>query len=121
MTDSDLQVGGNAARAVAGEERRRGARAVFHRQGVEHTTLADVATAAEVPLGNIYYYFRTKDELVEAVIAAHAQDIAEQLGMLERHHRTPKTRLKALVRMLTDQRDLITLDLFPHSGASALS
>ena len=42
-----------------------GAQGAFHEQGVERTTLADVASRADVPLGNVYYYFKTKDQLVE--------------------------------------------------------
>lgn len=95
------------------EQRRRGKRerlvdaaaAVIHQQGVEATTLADIAQAADVPVGNVYYYFKTKDDLVEAAVDAHAQDVRTLLGSLERH-RTPKARLKALVRELIDQRDL---------------
>ena len=82
-----------------------GARRVLHEQGVEKTTLADIAQAADVPVGNVYYYFKTKDELIAAAIDAHAQDIRETLRSLD-HHRTPKARLKALVRMFVDQRDL---------------
>src|SRR5437763_12543232 len=90
------------------DKRRRlvaGAREVIHQQGVERTTIADIARAAEVPVGNVYYYFKTKDELVEAAIGSHAQDVRELLGSLERH-RTPQSRLKGLVRALTDQREL---------------
>jgi TetR/AcrR family transcriptional regulator, transcriptional repressor for nem operon len=82
-----------------------GARETLHAQGVESTTLADIATAADVPVGNVYYYFKTKDDLVEAVIAAHADEIHTRLAALEQH-RTPKARLKAFVRMLTEQREL---------------
>jgi TetR/AcrR family transcriptional repressor of nem operon len=82
-----------------------GAVQVLHAQGVEATTLADIAKAADVPVGNVYYYFKTKDDLVQAVIAAHAGEIKTTLASLE-HHRTPKARLKAFVRMLTDQREL---------------
>jgi AcrR family transcriptional regulator len=49
-----------------------GACEVIHQQGVEKTTIADIAQAAEVPVGNVYYYFKTKDELVEAAIESHA-------------------------------------------------
>jgi AcrR family transcriptional regulator len=56
-------------------------------------------------VGNVYYYFKTKDELVRAVIDAHADEIGTTLASLERH-RTPKARLKAFVRMLTGQREL---------------
>jgi len=41
-----------------------GACRAFYEQGVEHTTLADIARIADVPLGNVYYYFKTKDDLV---------------------------------------------------------
>ena len=79
---------------------------LFHQQGVEKTTLADIAQAADVPVGNIYYYFKTKDELVGAVIDAVAQDIRGRFASLDRH-RTPKARLKALVRNQVDQRELV--------------
>jgi AcrR family transcriptional regulator len=82
-----------------------GARAVIHHHGVEKTTLADIAEAAEVPVGNVYYYFKTKDELVQAAIAAQAEEIIAALAALE-HHRTPKARLKAFVRLLADQGEL---------------
>jgi AcrR family transcriptional regulator len=78
---------------------------LIHRQGVQDTSLADIAKDADVPIGNVYYYFKTKDELVEAVIASHAQDVRAGLAALE-NHRTPKARLKALLRMLAGQADL---------------
>ena len=65
MTDSSANQGpGKRERLVAG------AREVMHRQGVENTTIADVAGAADVPVGNVYYYFKTKDELIDAAIGA---------------------------------------------------
>ena len=82
-----------------------GARQVLHEQGVEATTLADIANVAEVPLGNVYYYFKTKDELVAAAIDSHCREIQTTLASLDRH-RTPKGRLKAFVRMLVSQREL---------------
>lgn len=82
-----------------------GARRVLHEQGVETTSLADIANVAEVPVGNVYYYFKAKDELVAAAIDAHAREIQTTLASLDRH-RTPKARLKAFVRMLVDQREI---------------
>src|ERR1700674_1790703 len=82
-----------------------GARLVLHQQGVEKTTLADIAQAADVPVGNVYYYFKTKDELVQAAIDALAQDTQTMLASCDRH-RSPKARLKACVRPFTDNREL---------------
>jgi TetR/AcrR family transcriptional regulator, transcriptional repressor for nem operon len=80
------------------------ARVVLHQQGIERTTLADIAQLADVPAGNVYYYFKTKDELVQAVVDAHAQDMRAMFESFERS-RNPKARLKAFVRALTDQRE----------------
>lgn len=49
--------------------------------GVAGTTLKDVAGAAGVPLGNMYYYFKTRAELVDAALEACE---AELLELLER-------------------------------------
>jgi TetR/AcrR family transcriptional regulator, transcriptional repressor for nem operon len=91
------------------------ARELLHDQGVERTTLAEIAEAAEVPAGNVYYYFKTKDELVAAAIDAHVAEIEAMLASLERH-RTPQARLKGLVRALTKQRALVAEYGCPHGS-----
>lgn len=101
MTDSAV------AGAPAGKRERLVAAAcrVLHEQGVERTTLADIALAANVPVGNVYYYFKTKDQLVEAAINAHGNDLRAMLSALDRR-RTPQARLKGLIGALVEQRDL---------------
>jgi TetR/AcrR family transcriptional regulator, transcriptional repressor for nem operon len=74
---------------------------LLHEQGVERTTLADIAKLADVPAGNVYYYFKTKDDVVAAVVEAHRQQTATTLAAIDTRHRSPKMRLKALVRELT--------------------
>ena len=37
-------------------------------QGFSQTTLADIAEDSQVPLGNVYYYFKTKDELCKSIV-----------------------------------------------------
>jgi TetR/AcrR family transcriptional regulator, transcriptional repressor for nem operon len=78
---------------------------VLHEQGVERTTLADIALTADVPVGNVYYYFKTKDQLVEAAINAHGDNLRAGLAALDRR-RTPQARLKGLIRLWIDQREL---------------
>jgi len=82
------------------------ARLLIHEQGVHRTTLADVADRAEVPLGNVYYYFKTKDDLIGAVLDGYKQQAAELTQAFERH-RSPQARLKALVRNWADMRDAV--------------
>lgn len=78
---------------------------MFHEQGVEKTTIADIARSAEVPVGNVYYYFKTKDQLVQAALSAHTRNLRDLITVLERQD-TPEDRLKALVRGWVDQRDV---------------
>lgn len=92
-----------------------GARRVFHQQGVQRTTLADIAEAASVPIGNVYYYFKTKDELVDEVIDAHARDIRATFVVFERR-RSPRARLKALVRSWTDLAEPVARYGCPHGS-----
>src|ERR1700759_2405062 len=80
---------------------------LFYRQGIAGTTLADIAEAAEVPLGNVYYYFKSKDEIVAAVVEARTEQIRSATAALQRQHGSPKARLKALVGLLADDRDAI--------------
>ncbi|GAB7029044.1 TetR/AcrR family transcriptional regulator [Streptomyces sp. NPDC021749] len=78
---------------------------VVHQQGVERTTIADIARAADVQVGNVYYYFKTKDELVAAALTEHARQLETLTGKLDRLPE-PRERLKALVRGWVGQRDL---------------
>jgi AcrR family transcriptional regulator len=80
---------------------------LLHQQGSERTTLAEIAKLADVPVGNVYYYFKTKDEVIAAVIDAHAQQIRATLASIETRHRSPKASLKALVRELASQSELV--------------
>ncbi|MFE7722447.1 TetR/AcrR family transcriptional regulator [Nocardia rhizosphaerihabitans] len=78
---------------------------VFYEQGVEKTTIADIATAADVPVGNVYYYFKTKDQFVQAVIDTHAAVLGEVIAGIEPLP-GPAERLKAMVASWVDQREL---------------
>ncbi len=80
---------------------------LLHQQGVERTTLADIAKVAGVPPGNVYYYFKTKDEVIAAVVEARVERVRTTLASIDNRHRTPKPRLKALVHELTGQSEIV--------------
>ncbi|MEV5848214.1 TetR/AcrR family transcriptional regulator [Streptomyces sp. NPDC051985] len=95
-------------RVRASQKRRRlmaAAARVLHEQGVERTTLADIAREAEVPVGNVYYYFKTKDELVRAALAEHTAHLDELTGRLD-ELADPRDRLKGLIAAWVEQRDV---------------
>ncbi|MFF3988979.1 TetR/AcrR family transcriptional regulator [Streptomyces sp. NPDC001601] len=78
---------------------------VLHEQGVERTTLADIAREADVPVGNVYYYFKTKDELVRAALGEHTAHLDQLTARLDRLP-DPRDRLKALVAAWVEQREV---------------
>ncbi len=104
--ESGRRFRGDADRGPGKRERLvEAARRVLYEQGVEKATLADIAAAAEVPLGNVYYYFKTKDALVAAVIDGY-RDSYDGLSAEFDQHQQPADRLKALVRLLAARRDM---------------
>jgi TetR/AcrR family transcriptional repressor of nem operon len=100
MTDSHVAGDGKRGRLVAS------AGELLHRKGVTATTLADIAQDAGVPVGNVYYYFKTKDDLVRAVIDAQTGQVEAMLTAFENLPQ-PVERLKALVRRWEQMRELI--------------
>jgi AcrR family transcriptional regulator len=105
------------ARRGKGERLIAAACKLMYRQGVERTTLADIAQAADVPLGNVYYYFKTKDDVVAAVVQAHVQQIETATAALDRRHRSPKARLKALVSAVAERVTWLSSWLSPIRAA----
>ena len=86
-----------------------------HTQGVQRTTLAHIASAADVPLGNVYYYFKTREDLVHAVIEHHEATVRAALATLEQR-RSPKARLKGLAALWADSAEMVVDDGCPLGG-----
>jgi AcrR family transcriptional regulator len=66
-----------------------------------------------------YYYFKTKDDIIGAVVQSHVDQINSALTALERQHRGPKVRLKALIRFLAEQANSIAQSGCPHGTLSS--
>jgi TetR/AcrR family transcriptional regulator, transcriptional repressor for nem operon len=98
----------NSSTTEAGKRERliESAKELMHEQGVHTTTLADIAERADVPLGNVYYYFKTKDDLVEAVVDGRVEEVRALLSRLERR-KTPRARLKGLTANWAEAAQLV--------------
>jgi TetR/AcrR family transcriptional regulator, transcriptional repressor for nem operon len=109
MTNSAPEAPAAVARRRPGKRERLVSAAVqlLYQQGAERTTLADIAKAADVPPGNVYYYFKTKDDVIAAAIDAHAQQVKTTLEAIDARHQSPKSRLKSLVREFAAQSEII--------------
>jgi AcrR family transcriptional regulator len=91
---------------------------LVYERGFANTSLSDIAREAEVPLGNIYYYFKTKAEIGEAIIAQQlAAFEAQRLGWDQAE--TPKGRLRALVQTTIDNRGMLARNGCPVGSLCA--
>jgi AcrR family transcriptional regulator len=79
------------------------ARELVYLQGIAGTSLADIAQAADVPVGNVYYYFKTKNDIIGAVVQAYEDQLRSLMAELERGHRSPRARLKAFIGELGER------------------
>src|SRR5215467_8812233 len=77
---------------------RRAAMDVSYRYGFGATTLADIAKEASVPLGNLYYYFKTKDDIGEAIVELRLERLRALLQELDQME-SPKERLCGFVQL----------------------
>lgn len=77
---------------------------LFYRQGYEHTSFADIAGTVGLSRGNFYYHFKTKDEILDAVITARIEKTQAMLDRWEAAGDGPCARIKSFIRILTVNR-----------------
>ncbi len=73
---------------------------LFYRQGYEHTSFADIADAVQISRGNFYYHFKTKDDILDAVIDLRLTNTKKMLERWESEEKHPADRIKSYVRIL---------------------
>src|SRR3989449_11638549 len=49
-----------------------------YQNGFGATSLADIAREAEAPLGNVYYYFKTKGDIGDAIVELRLAQLSSQ-------------------------------------------
>jgi TetR/AcrR family transcriptional repressor of nem operon len=79
---------------------------LFHQAGFKDTSIADIAEDSGVPLGNVYYYFQTKDDLVAAVIEMRTEAIKAEARQWEENP-DPRERLLSLLDLQISMKDNI--------------
>jgi AcrR family transcriptional regulator len=89
---------------------------LIHQQGFKHTTLADIAEKSEVPLGNVYYYFKTKDDIASAVIDGRNVGLAKITEEWEKMYHDPRQRLLAFLDFVDTNKNSIVKNGCPIGG-----
>ena len=73
---------------------------LFYSQGFEHTSFSDVADAVGISRGNFYYHFKTKDEILQAVIQARLDDRQSMLAQWELDSDSPEDRIRSFINIV---------------------
>ena len=79
---------------------------LIHQQGFRQTTLADIAQESGVPLGNVYYYFKTKEDLGHALIEYRTEGVCGQFSEWDKLP-DPKKRILAAIKSVTGNREVL--------------
>lgn len=77
---------------------------LFYRQGYEHTSFADIAEVVQISRGNFYYHFKTKDEILDAVIHLRLANTRLMLQHWEMEGKQPADRIRSFIQMLIGNR-----------------
>lgn len=73
------------------------ARRIFTRYGFRKTTMEEIAIASKKGKSSIYYYFKSKEEIFEAVVEFEARMLKERLNRIISKKDSPPERLKAYI------------------------
>lgn len=73
---------------------------LFYQKGYNQTSFTDIAEASEIPRGNFYYYFKTKDEILMAVIKHRIDMMESMLKTWDEEYKTPLEKLKRFSHIL---------------------
>jgi AcrR family transcriptional regulator len=107
--------------AAKGEQTRQeiiaAASLLFYRRGYTNTSFSDIVAVTGVQRGNIYHYFKTKDDVLAAVIEQRLVEYEAALGNWDQEYADPKDRLRRFVHMVASNRGELAHYGVPHRHA----
>ncbi len=81
------------------------ARTLFYRRGYARTSFSDIVNHTGIQRGNIYHYFKSKDDILDAVIKQLANEYRAALAAWDEELPDPKDRLLRFVQMVLSNRE----------------
>lgn len=83
------------------------AKNLFYQHGYDGTSFSDIVDASGLVRGNIYHYFKTKDEILAAVIEQRRAEINAGLEYWDKQYNDPQSRLLTFVGMVARTTELM--------------
>jgi len=73
---------------------------MFYQHGYQHTSFSDIADEVQISRGNFYYHFKTKDEILDAVIEQRLENTRKMLEKWELDSTRPDHRILSFIQIL---------------------
>ncbi len=73
---------------------------LFYKKGFEHTSFAHIADEVGISRGNFYHHFKSKDEILDAVIDLRLTRTQEMLDQWENDGKSPSERIRSFIHIL---------------------
>jgi len=97
------------------------AREIFSKYGYKKTTLDDIANAVRKGKSSLYYYFKSKEDLFQAVIMKEVEILAHELEIVINRNTDPVDKLRNyILTKLATFRNLANFYHVIESDASAI-
>ena len=80
---------------------------LFYQSGFNATSFADIAAAVGISRGNFYHHFRSKDDILDAVITRRIAATRAMLDGWQAAVGTPQARILCFIRLLMENRGQI--------------
>lgn len=77
---------------------------LFYERGYDHTSFTDISEAVRISRGNFYFHFKTKDDILNAVIERRLSKMRSILDKWDVEGQTPEERIRYLIKNLVDTR-----------------
>lgn len=80
---------------------------LFYQQGFEYTSFAQIADVVNISRGNFYHHFKTKDEIMAAVIERRLEKTSAMLVSWEAQSKDPEASIRCFIDMMVNNRSKI--------------
>lgn len=77
---------------------------LFYQRGYEHTSFTAIAEAVRLSRGNFYYHFKSKDDILDAVIDTRLAATRQMLRQWEAEEPAPVGRIRKFIEILLANR-----------------
>lgn len=82
---------------------------LFYQRGYEHTSFADIANEVKISRGNFYHHFKSKDEILDAVIELRLAKTQKMLDRWENEADTPADCIRSYIHIVITNQTKIKL------------